>query len=86
MVTERTIQCDRPSSPSPKDFLEESLAVLRKMRMSRIIAIRRFRGLFGTTPAVCAKLWSLIVRREPEKGKPLHCLWALLFLKVYTCK
>ena len=43
----------------------------------------RFHSLFGVSPLVCSKLWTLLRFNRPIASRPTHLLWALLFLKVY---
>jgi hypothetical protein len=52
-------------------------------RLSNKTGYRRFRGLFGVSPASCAVLWTLI-EDKPPGSKPKHLLWSLLFLKGYA--
>lgn len=44
---------------------------------------RRFRALFGVSAELCADVWSRTAASRPPKSRPVHLLWALLFLKVY---
>jgi hypothetical protein len=52
--------------------------------------LRRFSGLFGCSPLICSKLWSLLQldgylnNLAAGKQHPRHLLWALLFLKQYN--
>jgi len=46
--------------------------------------MRRFRELFGATPAVCACLWRRAGDARPQGTCPEHLLWMLLFLKGYS--
>lgn len=57
----------------------------RQNRVAAKTMNTRFRASFGTSPTVCANLWSKLISHElmPEKGKPIHLLWALMFLKLY---
>lgn len=69
----------------PEIFASLGNDVLRKTNQrSNSVSDRRFRGLFGTTPLVCARLWELVLENVPPAGRPKHLLWALLFLKVYA--
>ena len=43
----------------------------------------KFRALFGVTPEICTNIWDEIMDTVPPGGKPIHLMWALLFLKVY---
>ena len=43
----------------------------------------RFRALFGITPDVCSEIWHLLRYLRPNSSRPVHLLWALLFLNVY---
>ena len=65
-----------------------SWIALPLMRQARDLSLadypRRFRALFGASPAVCSVVWSLASRSLPPKARPIHLLWALLFLKVYA--
>lgn len=49
------------------------------------IGLRRFRGLFGTTPPICSFIWARIAARNahPPYSQPVHLLYALIFLKLY---
>lgn len=56
----------------------------RAPSLSAVDDHRRFRALFGASPRVCFLLWSLLCGLCPPQGKPVHMLWALMFLKVYA--
>ena len=45
-----------------------------------------FKSHFGVTPFVCRCIWVLLMRHDlkPEGGTPIHLLWALLFMKLYS--
>ena len=48
---------------------------------------RRFKSMFGVGPEVCTIVFSLVVDHFNLTGKsanPLHFLWSLLLLKVYS--
>ena len=48
--------------------------------------MRRFRSHFGIDWHLCSKLWFLLMPYlidEVKRAKPMHLLWALLFLKLY---
>lgn len=46
---------------------------------------RTFRSVFGTNWNVVAEIWHLIEKNGANKNKkPIHLLWALTFLKVYS--
>jgi hypothetical protein len=47
---------------------------------------RRFKAHFGTTPAICADIWTMINPREHVSAyaKPVHLLWGLLLIRVYA--
>jgi hypothetical protein len=49
------------------------------------IGIRRFRGLFGSTPQICSIIWARIAadNAHPAGSQPVHLLYALLLLKTY---
>jgi hypothetical protein len=45
---------------------------------------RCFHACFGETFSICAALWSLCLPFLPTGTLPIHLLWVLYFLKVYT--
>ena len=46
---------------------------------------RAFCSVFGTNWNVVAEVWKLIEKNGANKSKkPIHLLWALNFLKIYT--
>lgn len=47
-------------------------------------AFLRFKALFGVVPLVCEQIWKKIKHDVPQKGKPVHLLFALLKLKTYA--
>ena len=51
---------------------------------SRGMGHRKFRTFFGTTPQICAIIWSKMSATRPDKASPEHLLWALLLLKLYN--
>ena len=68
------------------DFLESGNKFTKHNSSgSRSIGMRRFRGLFGCTPAICAWIWNYFQLKHvlPLEANPNHLLCALLFLKVY---
>lgn len=52
---------------------------------SYIVGLRRYRSLFGTTPAICSLVWNRLAMHcgHPHGSKPEHLLYALLLLKLY---
>lgn len=72
-----------PASPSLFMFYAQS--ILQKANHgSRETELRRFRSLFGVSPSTCAHVWQAMRNEIPPGGRPIHLLWALLFLKVYS--
>ena len=70
---------------SPETFAELVSALFRNAAgMSRVIRDRRFRSLFGITPLVCSRVWSLLGSQLLKRASPQLLLWALLFLKIYA--
>ena len=70
---------------STNSFLLLGLALAKHdPARSAAISMRRFRSLFGTTPAVCAELWRRVGDDRPDGTSPAHMLWMLLFLKAYA--
>jgi hypothetical protein len=69
-------------------FLLEGRRIMRycNHQISSAVEYRRFRGNFGTTPAICVILWDMITPNEmiPKGVKCCHLLWALMFLKLYA--
>lgn len=49
-------------------------------------AERSFRGMFGVTSTTASALWALLESTISKKTQPVHLLWTLLFLKVYSTK
>ena len=47
---------------------------------------RRYRGLFGTSPAICSYMWRKLFFNDlhPKGAKPLHLLCGLMLLKSYS--
>ena len=46
--------------------------------------LRRFRAFFGVSPSTCAFLWGKIrTHGLAPRARPVHLLWALLFLNLY---
>lgn len=45
---------------------------------------RRFKAFFGVDNVMCNKLWMLLCNSDSPGGKPVHLLWALMFLKNYA--
>ncbi len=56
----------------------------RPLGPSEIVKLRRFKALFGVSPAVCFYLWVLLTDKIPQKCMPKHFLWACLHLKSYA--
>ena len=51
---------------------------------SDFTAHRRFRGVFGVSPDVCASVWTILGTAMPYGATPKHLLWSLFFLKCYA--
>lgn len=72
------------STVRPSYFRKIAGKVIRRAGRSTAIAERRFRAFFGTSPRVCARLWYLLLTcGHYESEKPVHILWALMFLRLY---
>lgn len=70
---------------SPRVFIDHAHPILRRGKGIRTnVFLRRFKALLGVTPLVCSVAWKKLSAKLPEKAKPRHLLWALLFLKVYA--
>lgn len=70
---------------------EYFLAIGMKIaRRSRVVALAtqeaRFKSHFGTQPRICSDVWTRInpAASMPTGAKPVHLLWALMFLKLYS--
>lgn len=61
-------------------FAGEILA--RANRDGRVGRNRDFTSLFGVSANVCSVVWNIC--NFPSGTKPIHLLWAFLFLKVYA--
>jgi hypothetical protein len=72
-------------------FEREGLKMMQRVKSSsssssKIVSSRRFRGHFGCSPEVAAKLWFLCDPENepfPEGANVEHLLWTLIFIKVY---
>ncbi len=68
-------------------FVEEGSKIIRRARgLSTEVYLRRFKSLFGVTPNIYAVVWKETQLFVPNKSKPEHLLWSLLFLKVFASK
>ena len=47
---------------------------------------QRFHAVFGTCAAICSHIWMLLIEYQliQNSGKPIHLLWALMFMKLYN--
>lgn len=79
----------RPNLDFGPSFWEaEGLKIMKRSRLgSKLTRKRRFRSHFGTSPKVISEVWH---RLDPLNAwddangvRPVHLLWALLFLKIY---
>jgi hypothetical protein len=59
---------------------------LEKAMTTIALEERRFREMFGVSPAVALVAWNMMCDADllPEKGELKHWLWTLCFLKVYA--
>jgi len=78
----------RMSEPAARDFLLGGKDTQNKAGRpigSAGTEDRHFRGFFGASPFVVAKLWLLMAHLDliPTEGNIKHLLWTLHFLKVY---
>lgn len=70
---------------SPSLFYVCAKPLLRRTpRLSCTADLRKVRSLFGVTPTICAMAWSDVRSTLSRGARPLHLLWALLFLKTYA--
>ena len=46
--------------------------------------MRRFKSHFGVTPDLCADMWGLCFNRLIPTCRPMHFLWACMFLKSHN--
>ena len=71
-------------SLSPEAFMVAASKMLRRPRScADTVMQRRFRGMFGVSPNVCAAIWRSLANEMPTGASPTHLLWILLFLKTY---
>jgi hypothetical protein len=55
--------------------------------LSRRTAERRFKSAFGVSSYVCHALWNMLVDQSlPKSATPIHLLWTLCFMKLYTAE
>ncbi len=72
---------------SPQQFVVLGAQLLQRApSLSAVDDHRRFCAIFGASPRVRCLLWSLLCGLCPPQGKPVHMLWALMFLKVYAAE
>lgn len=64
-------------------FLKLGNKLTKHTSGSFLISIRKFRSFFGVAPNICALIWSLLNGKRDRGSKPIHLLWALLFLNKY---
>ena len=69
----------------PETFLSVAASIMPNLRRgsSANRRNRRFRSCFGTTPDTCADLWFLCYNHFRPTTRPVHLLWALMFMKNY---
>ena len=66
----------------PAMFKDLGARLIRKLLLSTNVWLQRFRAHFCVTPSLCAEIWARLAFQP--SGKPIHLLWALLFLKTYS--
>jgi len=73
-------------SIAPRIFELEGARIVGRARGLYVyrLAHRKFRALFGVTPATCAYAWDRIINSIPDGGRPEHILWTCMFFKVYA--
>ena len=59
-------------------------AAFKTQDSSSDLSRRRFKSVFGVSPAVFAVLWENLNGTRPLESMPRHLLWSLLFRKVYA--
>jgi hypothetical protein len=73
-------------------FMLEGLKIMNKKftpsSLESYTSLRLFRSLFGTSPDICAKLWTMLSPQTNKKidylARPKHLLWGLMLLKIYA--
>ena len=88
-MSEQLLSCQASMAPAPShlpsSFARCASEMMRRAQESSVaIANRRFRGLFGVSPDICAAIWNKLRMLLPRGAAPAHLLWALLFLKNYS--
>ena len=70
----------------PATFVFLAYSIISQQRANGIVTQhRRFQSFFGTSPLVCSILWQFC-RVSPvltTRARPIHLLWALMFLKTW---
>lgn len=76
----------RASVISEDTFIHLATSLVSNLSFSYSPSVRdrRFRAHFGTSAEICSKLWTLSAAHRPRGVRPIHLLWALLFLKQYN--
>ena len=57
----------------------------RKKRCTAKTEAMQYKATFGTSPTICETIWCLILIETTlmAGAKPVHLLWALMFMKLY---
>ena len=87
----KSIMAGQPEIPryDEDEFMERGREIfLRNKGGAKETDHRRFKVTFGTTPTICTIIWDLLLTTDnmPQKGRPEHLLWALLFLHLYCAE
>ena len=76
-----------PATFGPDVFVQLALVMLNKKATS-YLNCREFRSHFGCNSDVVSKIWKWVMSNKtctlPSSCQPIHLLWALLFMRVYT--
>jgi hypothetical protein len=74
----------------PEQWLEMGMGIMgRHNLVTRSTSRWRFRATFGQSPIICSIVWDKIEEARqtmPQGAKPIHLLWAMMFVKLYCCE
>jgi hypothetical protein len=71
---------------TPGAFLALAQTITKKSPIkARQKALHRFVAVFGSKPSLVSVLWTLLEAKTLPRGfRPIHLLWTLCFVKLYS--
>jgi hypothetical protein len=89
-INNKLLEQSTMTKVAPSVFVSIGLKILSKSKSARdgVTINRRWRALFGASPAVCSLLWAWVDPpnnpKLPENSEMKHLMWALMFLRDYN--